>query len=178
MQGFCITVCFAFMLSICTLPASATAIIYNVNLTGAKEVPGPGDPDASAIGTLKLDNGTGSGTTGSVTLSLTLANLDFPLTNYHIHTGATGVAGSPLIDLGNPETLRSGSTLSGTVSGLSAANITTVQANPAGFYFNIHNGIFTGGAVRDQVPEPSALALLACGAGALLARRRRRPRAA
>jgi hypothetical protein len=160
-----------FMLS-CRAGAAVTT--YDVTMTGAKELPSPGDPDAIVTGTLSLNNGTGSGTTGSATVSLTMSNLDFPLTLWHIHTGGPTQSGAPFIDFGNPETFRSGNILSGTITNLSAANITTVQANPNAFYFNIHNVPFGGGAVRDQVPEPSGLAV--CGlAGLLLARRHRRP---
>jgi len=60
------------------------------------------------------------------------------------------------------------------VNNLNAAAISSVQANPAGFYFNIHNGPFGGGAVRDQVPEPTGLAVLMLGGGLLAATRRRR----
>lgn len=160
-------------------PTRAATKLFNVNMTGAKEVtaggvPNQGDPDGSAVGTVLLDNGTGSGTTGSVTFNLTLANLDLPLSAWHIHTGGPTTTGSPLINFGNPETLRSGNLLSGTVSGLSATDLTTVMGNPNGFYLNIHNTPFPGGAVRDQVPEPGSLALLGVAAVGLL---RRRPRA-
>jgi MYXO-CTERM domain-containing protein len=158
----------------------AAPITYNVNMTGAKEVtaagvPNQGDPDALVTGTLTLDNGTGSGATGSASFNLVISNLDFPVTGYHIHTGGPNTTGSILLNFQNftPfENIRTGNTFVGTVSGLDAANVTAVEANPAGFYFNIHNGAFPGGAVRDQVPEPAALAPLAL-AGLLLRRRRR-----
>jgi hypothetical protein len=162
------------VLFVLTCTARAAVTTYNVTMTGAKELPSPGDPDAIVTGTLALNNGTGSGTTGSATVNLTMSNLDFPLTLWHIHTGGPTQSGAPFIDFGNPETFRSGNILSGTITNLSAANVTTVQANPNGFYFNIHNGPFGAGAVRDQVPEPGGLAV--CGLAALvLAGRHRRP---
>jgi hypothetical protein len=58
----------------------------------------------------------------------------------------------------------------------SSSLIGTIFANPGAFYYNLHNGVFPAGAVRDQltlVPEPSttALALLAAGLAGLWARR-------
>lgn len=167
------------MLAGVVLPARAAIVTYNISANGAKEVtaggaPNQGDPDATAIGTIELNNGTGSGTTGSAVFNLTLTNLNLAnLTAHHIHSGAANTTGSPVIDFGNPNTLLSGNTLSGTVSNLSATTITSIFANPAGFYYNLHNGDFPGGAVRDQVPEPGSAAILMVGAVALLARRRR-----
>jgi hypothetical protein len=164
-----------------TLANNAVAIqVFNINADGAKEVtaggvPNQGDPDGTAIGTLTLDEGTGSGNTGSATFNLTLANLDLTtFSGHHIHQAPSTTTGPIVLDFGDPDTIRTGSLLSGTVSGLPAATILNVFANPTGFYYNLHNGPFPGGAVRDQlVPEPSALALLAFGVSGLLIRRRR-----
>jgi hypothetical protein len=161
--------------------AGAASITYQVSMTGQKEVtsggtPNQGDLDALVSGSLTLNNGTGTGTTGSASFNLTISNLDFPVTGYHIHTGVSTTSGGILIDFQGVtpfESIRTGNTFVGTVSGLNAVNITNVQANPAGFYFNIHNGSFPGGAVRDQVPEPAGLTLLALG-GVLAGCRRRR----
>jgi len=160
---------------------AAVITTYNVNMTGAKEVtaggvPNQGDPDALVTGSLTLNNGTGAGTTGSASFNLTISNLDFPVTGYHIHTGVSTTSGGILVDFQGQtpfENIRTGNTFVGTVNNLNAAAITSVQANPAGFYFNIHNGAFPGGAVRDQVPEPAGLMLLAIGSGLLASRRRR-----
>jgi hypothetical protein len=169
-----------------SLDASHAAFMdFAINANGAKEVnsagvPNQGDPDGSAIGTLRLDNGTGSGTTGSASFTLTLNNLDvgtFNLSGHHIHQAPSTTTGSIVLDFGDPDAIRTGNILSGTITGLPAATITSIFANPAGFYYNVHNAQFTGGAVRDQlvaVPEPGAIALLGLGGvGGLIARRRR-----
>ena len=39
-------------------PAAAATIIYSVSMDGAQEVPGPGDPDGTASGTLTIDDST------------------------------------------------------------------------------------------------------------------------
>jgi hypothetical protein len=64
--------------------------------------------------------------------------------------------------------------VAGTVNGLSSTTIDSVLANPLGYYFNMHNQPFPGGVVRDQLPEPGSLALLAIAGGGALLRPRRR----
>lgn len=162
-------------------PASATTVVYEIHANGAKEVtstgtPSQGDLDGAANGSITLDNGTGSGTTGSATFSLVLSNIDLTtLSGHHIHIGSATTTGSVVLNFGDPDTIRSGSILSGTITGLSATQITTIFSNPTNFYYNLHNGPFPGGAVRDQLPEPGSFALLAMGAMALAGRRVRRP---
>src|SRR4051812_20654805 len=149
-------------------PDTAIATVY-ITATGVEEVngagvPNQGDLDGTAFGTLVLNNGTGSGTTGSATLNLTLSNIDLAtLSGHHIHQALATTTGPIVLDFGDPDTIRSGSTLSGTITGLSATTITNIFANPSGFYYNIHNGAFPGGAVRDQlvvIPEPGAASLV------------------
>lgn len=165
------------------VPVSRAAqAIFSITANGAKEVnsagsPNQGDVDGTAVGTIRFDNGTGAGSTGSAVINLTLSNLDvgtIDLTGHHIHQAPSTTTGSIVIDFGDPDTIRSGNTLSGTITGLPAATITSLLNGPSGFYYNLHNAQFTGGAVRDQLPEPGGLGLLGLAAGGLLARRRGR----
>ncbi len=167
------TFCFSAM-------AAASSVTYTINANGAKEVtstgtPNQGDLDGLASGTLILDNGTGSGTTGTATFSITLSNIDITtLSGHHIHIGAATTTGGIVLDFGDPDLIRTNSLLSGTRTGLSATQITTIFSNPTNFYYNLHNGAFPGGAVRDQLPEPGTIGLLAIAAAALGVRRPRR----
>jgi hypothetical protein len=157
--------------------ASAAVMTFNVNMTGAKEAAtgtnGGGDPDGSAVGTLTLnsDNNT-------VTWNLTLTNIDPPtgnkVTDSHIHTGTATQNGGVLIPFGVPAGSLNGNTFAGsvTLTGQDIIDLQNVMANPAGYYYNLHNQEFPAGAVRDQVPEPGGLALIGL-AGAALVRRRR-----
>jgi hypothetical protein len=176
-----ILVLVAAVVALPALSALGQSQTFLLNMNGQNEFvggqPNRGDPDATGIGTITLNPGTG-GTTGSATVNLTLANIDFPLSLWHIHTGAANTQGGVLIDFGNPETYRNGNIISGTVPNLSSANIQTVLANPSYFYLNIHNGPFGAGAIRDQlgtVPEPAGLSPVALASLAML--RRRRPTA-
>src|SRR5688572_4637090 len=120
----------------------ATFLTFNITATGLEEVtnagvPNQGDLDGSALGTLRLDNGTGSGTTGSATITLTLSNIDITtLSGHHVHEAPATGNGPIRLDFGDPDTIRSGSALSGTITGLSATMITNIFANPSGFYYN------------------------------------------
>ena len=161
--------------------SDAAFLTFNITATGLEEVtsagvPNQGDPDGSAMGTLRLDNGTGSGTTGSATINLTLSNIDLSnFTGHHIHMAPATTNGPITLNFGDPDSIRTGSTLSGTITGLSATEVSNIFANPSGFYYNLHNGAFPSGAVRDQlvvVPEPATAGLLAIAAIGLAGRRR------
>lgn len=173
----------------CTLLLTITASVqadqftFNINADGMQEVDGAGTPnqgdlDGSAIGTITLNdgNGTGMDLTGSATFSLTLSNIDLSnLTGHHFHMAPFGMNGAIRLDFGDPDTVLSGNMLTGTIMNLRADRIQEVFAGPTGFYYNLHNGSFPAGAVRDQlVPEPGVGALLLLGAaGAYFVRRRR-----
>lgn len=169
-------VCFSISSFLLFFSASVQAAqaTFTINSNGAKEVnvggtPNQGDPDGTATGTLALDS-----TAGTATFNITLANIDLTtLSGHHIHQAPATTTGGIVLDFGDPDNIRTGSVLSGTVSGLSTTTIGNILANPSGFYYNIHNGAFPSGAVRDQlsVPEPGSLAVLLIGAATLLRRR-------
>ena len=167
-------------IGLATVPAPAAQVTFVIQANGQEEVnasgvPNQGDLDGSATGFIILDNGTGSGSTGSATFSLTLTNIDISdLRGHHIHQQVAGLNGLIVVDFGDPDNLRTGNTLTGPVSGLPAATITSIFANPTGFYYNLHNGVFQAGAVRDQLPEPGCVGLVGVGAIGLLAGRRKR----
>lgn len=163
----------------------AATLSFSINANGAKEVtaagvPNQGDVNGSAIGTLTLDNGTGAGTTGSAIFSLVIGNIDGSFTGHHIHSAPSTTTGPVVVNFGDPATILTGTsasgTLTGTITGLPAATITSIFANPADFYYNLHSSSFPGGAVRDQltpVPEPGSAMVIAFSACGLLLRRRR-----
>jgi len=156
-----------------SLAATAT---FNIAATGAAEVtaggvPNQGDADGFANGTVLLDSGTG-GSTGFAVFDLVIGNIATPLGGWHIHQAPATTNGPIRLDFGNAEASRNGSLLQATKTGLSSTQIDAIIANPIGFYFNLHNSPFPGGAVRSQLPEPGAISLVALSAFGLVRRRR------
>ncbi len=121
--------------------ASASAGAKFANLTGAQEVPGPGDADGTASAMINLKPAT-----GEVCVAQRHSGIDAPML-MHIHSGAAGVAGPIVVDLT--------STLSGAACVTSTTPVVRdIDRNPANYYLNIHTGAFSNGAIRGQL-EPS-----------------------
>ena len=164
---------FLVALACMTLAASsalATQVTYTLSMTGTQEVPGPGDTDGTAAGTLTLDD-----VSGLISWSFTYANIAAP-TDMHIHgpNAPVGVAAGVYIGLGTVTTGGAGTLINSLVHG-NLAQITAILNSPQNFYVNIHNGAFGAGAVRGQVPEPATALLFGSGlAGLALAGRRAR----
>ena len=111
-------------------------------LTGAAEVPGPGDPDGS--GTVQV---TFNPDKGEVCYDMTVAKID-EATAAHIHEGAVGKDGPVKVALDAPKT--------GSAKGCKTADATlikTIMANPTDYYVNVHNAAFPKGAVRGQLSK-------------------------
>ncbi len=158
-------------IGIAAAPAAATTVTFSVSMTGAQEVPGPGDPDGTAVGTITIDDAT-----GSISWSFTYANIAAP-SAMHIHgpSAPVGVSAGVFVGLGVATSGGAGTLISSVAT--STANAAAILANPSNVYVNIHNSAFTGGAVRGQLgtvlPEPALGLLLLGGAAAALMRRRR-----
>lgn len=152
-----------------SVPAHAAVTQFTVPLAAAQETTG-GQTNGAGTVTLLVDN-VANTITGTPSFNSFVTT---PVTGFHIHQGAVGVNGSIVIDL---VPLLTGGTATSTSS-----TISSLLANPTGFYVNAHNGSFPGGAVRGQmaagavVPEAGTLSL-AFGAASLLgmvvARRRK-----
>jgi hypothetical protein len=137
--------------------ANAAIINYTVALSGAQEVPaGAGDPDGTGTAFLTFDS-----VANSVSWNITVNNIDTVILD-HIHSAPAGTNGPVVIDFGGA--------LSGSVVD---PDVAAVLANPTGFYVNVHTNVFTGGAVRGQIPEPTTALLLGAGLLGLGVARRR-----
>lgn len=114
--------------------ASTTAL--KASLKGANETE-MGDADGRGTATVRI-----KGTKLCYTLRLSRVA---PTTMGHIHRGAAGVAGPVVVPLYMGAEKRKGCV---TVTGALAKEI---AASPKGFYVNVHNAAYPGGAVRGQL---------------------------
>lgn len=111
-------------------------------LTGAAEVPGPGDPDGSGTALVTLNHGQ-----GRVCWNLTAEDIA-PATAAHIHIGAAGIAGGVVVPLSPPT--------GGSSSDCIDADRELIKAiiqNPENYYVNVHNAEFPAGAIRGQLSK-------------------------
>jgi CHRD domain len=112
------------------------------NLTGAAEVPGPGDPKGTGTAQVTLNP-----TTGEVCYELSVENVQ-EATAAHIHEGALGKEGPVKVSLDAPKT--------GTAKGCKSADAALIKAimqDPTGYYVNVHSAAFPKGAVRGQLSK-------------------------
>ncbi len=122
-------------------PALAQSESYVADLSGEAEVPGPGDPDGTGLATLDWD-----GDQEQLCYALAVEQIG-PATAAHVHRGAAGEAGPPVITLDAPG---ADGGADGCVE-IDAALRAELRDNAAGFYVNIHNDEFPAGAVRGQL---------------------------
>ena len=111
-----------------------------ITLTGAAEVPGPGDPDGTGTARLTLNPGK-----NQVCYELTVDKIA-PANGAHIHAGAIDKAGPPVITLTPPA---NGS--SKECAPLDQEKIMDIIKNPGNYYVNVHNAEFPNGALRGQL---------------------------
>ena len=122
--------------------AAAAEMKAKANLTGAAEVPGPGDNNAS--GTVQV---TVNSDRNEVCYDLNVTQLD-DATAAHIHEGAAGKEGPVKVGLDAPK----GGSAKGCKTA-DAAVIKDIMANPANYYVNVHNPAHPKGAVRGQLSK-------------------------
>ena len=136
----------AFAASAALIAGAATAADggrkLQTNLTGAAEVPGPGDPDGRGTARITVNPGQ-----KQVCYKLSVSNIA-PATAAHIHEAAPTAAGPVVVTLGAPT--------SGTSSGcvtVTRALALEILKDPSDYYVNVHNAAFPAGAVRGQLAK-------------------------
>ena len=151
------------------VPAWASIITFEANLSGLNEVPSHVSP-GSGLATISYDD-----VAATISYEVIFSGLVSPALAAHIHLGPAGVNGPVLFPFPSVPSVTSGS-FSGAFSIADlipkpALGVETIaQAIAAGLngqlYVNIHNATFPGGEIRGQlvlVPEPKTSALLAVG---------------
>lgn len=111
-------------------------------MSGAQEVPGPGDPDGHGHAAFALHH-----RRGHVCFAILVANITLPATGAHIHAGEVGQAGPVVVGLRPPNE-------KGFSVGCVAAPPEVIEAisqNPSAYYVNVHTTDYPDGAVRGQL---------------------------
>ena len=122
-------------------PAFATkgGTMLTARLTGAAETP------SAAVNGAGIFHGRVDSSTGQLCYTLTSTDLD-ALTMAHIHAGAAGVAGPPVVML-------SANVPTETCMAVDKEVAAKLLANPGDFYVNIHTANYPKGAVRGQLEK-------------------------
>jgi hypothetical protein len=129
-------------------PASAAKLggadqggrLLTTTLTGAAEVPGPGDPDGTGFAAVTVNPGQ-----GLVCYELSVSGIA-PATGAHIHEAPFGEAGDVVVGLKPPT--------DGSSSGCVDVGRTLAKEilqDPADYYVNVHNKEYEAGALRGQL---------------------------
>lgn len=112
-----------------------------VTLTGLQEVPGPGDPNGTGTAEIRVNP-----RENQVCWNVYVREIE-PATAAHIHRGAAGSAGAPVVTVTTPDTngRSQGCT---TVDPALAREVATQGYN---FYLNVHTASHPAGAIRGQL---------------------------
>lgn len=127
---------------------TAASPVFFAHLLGGNEVSATGeanagDPDATGSATVITNN------VGTICFAILVNNIATP-TAAHIHKSVAGQNGPVVVTLVKPKTGDPGAS-SGCVRSLDPALVADIKNNPSGYYVNVHNGEFAGGAMRGQL---------------------------
>jgi hypothetical protein len=118
--------------------------VFVGKMTGSLEIP-QAEPTATARAVITLKP-----SSSTVCFRLHWDGLT-SVTAAHIHLGDAGVTGSvvvPFFGAPIPDTITS---VGGCVHNVDPALIHDIHDNPSGYYVNVHDAAYPGGAVRDQL---------------------------
>jgi hypothetical protein len=128
-------------------PALAEGRPLSATLTGAAEVPGPGDADAAGAAHVTLNEGQ-----GAICFDLDWAGIDGTVVAAHIHAAPAGVAGPVIVPLFTGAFAGTGSA-SACIRGVSEELVKAIRHDPERYYVNIHSTVFPAGAIRGQLSK-------------------------
>lgn len=114
----------------------------STTLTGAEEVPVPGDPDGSGFARITVNPGQ-----EELCFELSATGIA-PARAAHVHEAFAGSAGPAVVPLAPP------------TNGFSSGCVTitrelakAIVKNPEGYYVNVHNADYPAGALRGQLGD-------------------------
>jgi CHRD domain len=111
-------------------------------MTGAAEVPGPGDPDGSGSARITVNSGL-----GQVCWWISVENITLPAAAAHIHQAPVGVAGPIVVTLSPPDATG----MSSGCADVEQALAKDIRKHPSAYYVNVHTSDFQAGAIRGQL---------------------------
>ena len=114
---------------------------FIAQMSGAMEVP-PADPDGTGMARITVNDAS-----NRICTDLEVRNIG-TVTAAHIHRGAPGVNGPPVVTLDPPDDNDSDD-----CDTADDALVDEIRRNPAAFYVNVHTTDYPNGAVRGQVSE-------------------------
>ncbi len=140
------------MLLIGTGQVVAVQAALVADLTGEAEVdaegnPDQGDLDGEGVAFVFVDS-----EAGELCYLIEVSGIA-AATAAHIHEGAAGVVGDVVVPLAAPN---AEGFVEDCITGLDAALLEAIAANPAGYYVNVHNAEFPDGALRGQLAVAEA----------------------
>jgi hypothetical protein len=125
--------------SLCAAPALAQETKLAAHLMGSAT----SDADGMGHATFRVNVGQ-----NQICYDLMVENIA-TATMAHIHKGAAGASGPPVVTLDKPGA-------DGKSKGCATAApdvVKDIEANPANYYVNVHNADFGGGAIRGQLSK-------------------------
>lgn len=115
----------------------------DASLSGLAEVPNPGDPDGSGTFVSRINVGQ-----QEICYNLTVIDIQDAFAA-HIHVGSEGEPGPIAVTLATPD----GDGIASDCTFVSMTTARDIIKNPSGYYVNVHNAEFPGGAVRGQLSK-------------------------
>ena len=114
---------------------------FTTVLTGAAEIPGPGDPDGRGEATINVNS-----VKGLICWEINVRDIE-TATAAHIHKGVAGVAGPPVLALSAPVTDANSTGCEEVAPALAEE----IRSAPQSYYVNVHNAGYPAGALRGQL---------------------------
>ena len=121
-------------------PVASGGKKFSTTMTGAAEIPGPGDPDGSGTASITINPGQ-----ARLCYELTVTGIA-TATAAHVHVAPVGVAGPIVVPLDPPADGDS----SGCVE-IDRSLADAIRKAPQTYYVNVHNADFPAGAIRGQL---------------------------